>query len=116
MGETVPCIKNKMYRNRNLAFVSSFINKEFVDMGMTNSWTQRVKRFNIYVYHGVVFLQILITETWSTVNSSSIDMYWIGLFCELFQTAIQVAQKANLHIANQWEENKRMLLKKALTN
>lgn len=40
-----------------------------------------------------------------------IDMYWIGLFCELFQTAIQVAQKANLHIANQWEENKRILLK-----
>lgn len=31
-------------------------------------------------------------------------MYWIGLFCELFQTAIQVAQIANLHIANQWEE------------
>lgn len=78
---------------------------------MTNSWTQRVKRFNIYVYHGVVFLQILITETWSTVNSSSIDMYWIGLFCELFQAAIKVSQKANLHIANQWEENKRILLK-----
>lgn len=37
MGETVPCIKNKMYRNRKLAFVLFFINKEFVDKGMTNS-------------------------------------------------------------------------------
>lgn len=37
MGETVPCIKNKMYRNRKLAFVLFLINKEFVDMGMTNS-------------------------------------------------------------------------------